>query len=235
MAVKKSYGGISAGPQYKTPGETIPFEMPPDNFLLFGDPEGYNALVGYSTASPGGFGIGRGSGTNAVGFFLSNDDTIYLVNRWDPSLTGAKLGIRISTAGGARYIELNAKDVGSKPRAMITLRGDTGNENLNLYCIGQSTLGSSNYKLAIVPSAGTVTLQAGMMGGSSIILDDTGYISLNGNIGIATDKRLDCTGATLCIPQAAPASPQVGDMYVDTANSRLYVYDGTTWKYATLT
>jgi len=235
MAVKKSYGGISAGPQYKTPGENIPYEMPPDNFMLFGDPEGYNALVGYSTVSPGGFGIGRGSGTDAVGFFLFNDDTLYVSNRWNPTPTGARLGMRISTAGGARAVEINARgtSMSGKEKAQIYLRGDAGNEEIALRCADLIHLdaelpGGDTCTMQLDPSSGFVGLYASDgTDHSRINLISSGSISIEG--------RLNCTGATLCIPRTAPASPLAGDMYVDTANSRLYVYDGTTWKYATLT
>lgn len=36
------------------------------------------------------------------------------------------------------------------------------------------------------------------------------------------------------IPTAAPSTLRAGSMYFDTATSRLYCYDGSTWKYSTL-
>jgi len=285
-------GGITV------PGLSVA-QFGPDQFLTFGDPETNYGQVGYTTMYPVGFGVGRGTGTNAVGFFLSNDDTIYLVNRWDPFMLGAKLGIVMSTAYGARYIEINAKDAGPGQRARITLRGDTGNESLNLYCVGKSSLGSDCYGLLIDPLGGTVDIYAAESGPditldantgtislsgtviqagaganqvvlndatdtitlqtyniNRVVLDDptdtiilqtssgiptitldgsTGTINLYGDIIMAPNERLNCTGAILRIPQAAPTSPRAGDMYVNTTTNTLYIYNGTDWKSVALT
>jgi hypothetical protein len=121
----------------------------------------------------------------------------------------------------------------------------TGMEgNFILYCVGQSMLGSGSCNLVINPLMGTVSIHASDSGPSITLVRGDGTINIHGNINlsgtlgahrIAANERLDCTGAILRIPQAAPTTPQAGDMYVDTENSRLYVYDGTAWKYATLT
>jgi len=192
-----------------------------DQFLTFGDPEANYGQVGYSTVSPGGFGVGRGTGTNAVGFFLLDDDTIYL----------SKSDYKVAIVPSAGAVVLQAGTMGG---SAIVLEG-TGAISLSGSVI---QVGAGANRVMLDDETDTVTLQTGT-GTPYITLDgNTGAVSLVGTLGghqITAGKRLDCTGAILCIPQAAPTSPQAGDIYFDPGTSTLYAYNGTVWKSVALT
>ncbi|MEO0146737.1 MAG: hypothetical protein ABIM19_07890 [candidate division WOR-3 bacterium] len=245
---KKIYGGVPYGKQIKAPGENIPYEMPPDNYMLFGDPEGYYALIGYASGVPSGAGFGRGTGASFRGVAIFDNNNIALASPWDPSTAGERKGIYIDPTN--ERVIISAKPSGFGERARIDLYGAPGSEMVTIYSRKEWRIGTADSRI-LFDGENLITISNGTVGGVGISLDKTSgseyariytpslrlnmdeatatITIISPRVMLETDNRLDLAGAILRIPTSEPSTPMAGDMYVNTGTNVLCIYNGERW------
>jgi len=245
---RKTYGGILYGKQIKTPGETIPYELPPDNYILFGDPEGDQGRIGYSAAAGLGVGIlGTGpADTYGLSYNPTTGDVqirsgiqgyLYLENATGTTTLHGVAINQITAGTGNAFIQdsgvvFTGFQITTPGGAQIIANDATGIEI-------QSSAGSF-LQFTDVP-APVVRIQAPALGAVYLTAGTT-QISISGtlnritmaanDVGLGAGSRLDCTGGVFTLPAAIPAAPQAGDFYytIVGATIELHGYDGTNWR-----
>ena len=96
----------------------------------------------------------------------------------------------------------------------------------NSHAEGQGTVASGDFQLVIGQYNIANTTSSFIVGGGSSLTPKTIF-----------DVRVDSNkSGSIMVPtnDSAPSNPLTGSMYFDYKGSRIWVYNGTAWKYATL-